>query len=175
MTLTQLGWTEERENEWQSHRLREKGILARVIASNRNVAQLLTESQHLQGHIPGVGSRLEAYPTVGDWCIAAVPQSNLLQTRILSILTRKNQIRRKKAGKTTTAQVLACNVDRALLLTSRGPEFNQNRIDRYLTMIRSDQIEPIICLTKMDLDENWQTTEKQLQASYPDIRVLSTA
>lgn len=173
MTLAELGWTEEREPEWHSHRLREKGLQARVIASNRNVAQVLTETQHLQGHIPGLGSRLEGYPTVGDWCIVAPPRENSTQTRILSILTRRNQIRRKKAGKATAPQVLACNVDRALLLTSRGHEFNQNRIDRYLTMIRSDQIEPIICLTKTDLDEDWKTTEAQVQSEYPDIRIFS--
>ncbi len=92
---------------------------------------------------------------------------------MVSILTRRNQLRRKRAGRKAEAQVLAASVDEVLVLTSRIKEFSWNRLERYLTMIRNEQITPVICLTKTDLDPDPQATERQLASRFDGIQVVS--
>jgi ribosome small subunit-dependent GTPase A len=50
-----------------------------------------------------------------------------------------------------SAQVLAANVDRVLLMTSMDQDFSVRRLERYLTLIWDSGATPIIVLTKADL------------------------
>ena len=49
-----------------------------------------------------------------------------------SILQRRTAIVRKQAGLHPSAQVLAANVDRVLLVTSMNQDFSVRRLERYL-------------------------------------------
>ncbi len=61
---------------------------------------------------------------------------------ILKILPRTNRLIRPSVA----------NIDIALIATSvKEPDFNTNLLDKLLTIISFNNIEPIICLTKLDL------------------------
>lgn len=76
-------------------------------------------------------------PLVGDKVIF---DSN--NNYILKIQNRKNQLIRPSVS----------NVDQALIVTSvKNPNFDSNLLDKLLTIISYNKIEPIICLTKIDL------------------------
>ena len=68
-----------------------------------------------------------------------------------SILERRTAIVRKRAASHASAQVLAANVDRVLLVTSMNQDFSVRRLERYLTLIWESGATPIIVLTKADL------------------------
>lgn len=64
---------------------------------------------------------------------------------ILNIEKRKNSLIRPSVS----------NIDQALIVTSvKSPDFSTNLLDKLLVIISYNNIEPIICLTKLDLLNN---------------------
>ena len=63
----------------------------------------------------------------------------------------RGQFSRKVAGTTTEQQVVAANIDTALIVQSCHYDFNVRRLDRYLVMANDGGIQPLIVLTKCDL------------------------
>jgi ribosome biogenesis GTPase len=58
---------------------------------------------------------------------------------------------RKEAGRTSAAQVLAANVDVALLVTAFGPDVNPRRLERFVALAYEGGIAPVVVLSKADL------------------------
>lgn len=76
-------------------------------------------------------------PLVGDKVI--IDENN---NYILDIEARKNKLIRPSVA----------NIDQAIIVTSvKSPDFNTNLLDKLLVIISYNSIEPIICLTKLDL------------------------
>lgn len=94
-------------------------------------------------------------PLVGDYCEFSI--ENETEGYILKLLPRKNELIRPPI----------CNVDQALLVFSaKEPEMNLLLLDRFLIMIEHLDIEPIICISKMDLVE--EDHIKTLMKTYQD-------
>ena len=89
-------------------------------------------------------------PAVGDW-VALTRPSGSEQGVIHAVLPRRTALVRKEAGTTTTAQVVAANVDHVLLLTSLNSDLEPRRIERYLAAIWESGATPALVLTKADL------------------------
>jgi ribosome biogenesis GTPase len=101
---------------------------------------------------------------VGDWV-------GLADGQIRSVLPRRSAIVRNSAGRTTSAQTLAANVDLALVVSSLGPELEPRRIERYLVTIWSSGATPEIVLTKADrLDDPWPLVA-EVEAVAPGVPV----
>lgn len=76
-------------------------------------------------------------PLVGDEVVVDVENNYIIE-----IKPRKNQLTRPSIA----------NVDNALIITSvKEPELSLNLLDKQLTLINLNNIEPIIILTKLDL------------------------
>ena len=88
-------------------------------------------------------------PVVGDWVLVEYADDD--RYVVESILQRRTAIVRKQAGSRASAQVLAANIDRVLLMTSMNQDFSVRRLERYLTLIWDSGATPIIVLTKADL------------------------
>ncbi|MGM7635887.1 ribosome small subunit-dependent GTPase A [Bacillus sp. Hm123] len=87
-------------------------------------------------------------PLVGDY--VEYQADNDQEGYILAVQDRKNELVRPPIA----------NVDQAILVFSAvRPDFSTALLDRFLVLIESKQIEPIICITKMDL-----LTEQQAEA-----------
>lgn len=88
-------------------------------------------------------------PLVGDFCEFSYEEGS--DGYILSLLPRKNELVRPPI----------CNVDQALLVFSaKEPDFSSILLDRFLIVIEALNIEPVICISKIDLID-----EKQIQES----------
>jgi ribosome biogenesis GTPase len=93
---------------------------------------------------------LEAADTglaIGDWVLveASANDEHWIGARmapLTQIVRRANDQRR---------QVLACNVDTALLVMGLDHDFNARRIERYLALTQAAGIAPVIVLTKRDI------------------------
>jgi len=90
------------------------------------------------------------YPCVGDRVCVEFDESQGIAL-IHKVLDRNSFLRRKLAGKTVGFQMIAANIDVALVLQSCHFDFNLHRLERYLVMVREGNIEPLLVLTKIDL------------------------
>ena len=91
-------------------------------------------------------------PLVGDYVII-----DEVNNYILDIKERKNSLIRPQIA----------NVDIALIITSvKEPNFDSNLLDKLLTIISYNNIEPVICLTKLDLLNNNEKKEIDNIMSY---------
>jgi len=129
-------------------------VPARVIEEQRDGYRVLTEHGEGRAQITGrlrhEAQEREALPAVGDW-VALTLSPGAEQGVIHAVLPRRTALLRKEAGTTTTAQVVAANVDHVLLLTSLNSDLEPRRIERYLAAIWESGAIPSLVLTKSDL------------------------
>jgi ribosome biogenesis GTPase len=98
--------------------------------------------------LPRLARALAGDPlTVGDWVLAQVDDHGTLWTTTrMPPLTQLS--RRDSAG---ARQPLVSNVDTALLVMGMDGDHNARRLERYLAMVHSAAVWPVVVLTKQDL------------------------
>lgn len=97
----------------------------------------------------GVFRKRKITPLVGDW--VTYVQEGEEDATITEVHPRKNELVRPPVS----------NIDLALLAVSIvEPKFSFNLLDRFLVLVESHHIEPVICLTKKD-----KADEAELQAA----------
>lgn len=117
--------------------------LGRVAAGAHGKWQVLTPEG--DGLAQAVGS-LRGEVVVGDWLVVQTDRDPWIATRRLE---RRTALRRRDPS--GGVQVVAANVDVALLCTAVGPELSARRTERWLAVAREAGCEPVIVLTKADL------------------------
>ncbi|MFZ3077961.1 MAG: ribosome small subunit-dependent GTPase A [Candidatus Aenigmatarchaeota archaeon] len=94
------------------------------------------------------GDRVGVVDDGSGYCISSIQK----RTSKLSRMRRDNT--RTNANPAECEHVIAANIDAAVaVISARNPPFHAKVIDRYLIMIQSSNIEPIICMNKSDLAE----------------------
>lgn len=151
--LKQFGW-----DEWFDAKAREKGLtehrLARVVAVDRDQLLVLDESGEFRAKLAGrflyINEQPNDFPCVGDW--VSIQHNDSDEYGIIhDVIPRKSFLRRKAAGGTIEYQMIASNIDAALIVQSCHFDFNVNRLERYLVMVRNGHVHPVVILTKTDL------------------------
>ena len=74
----------------------------------------------------------DVLPAVGDWVAARVVDPAL--AFIEAVLPRSTQFSRRAPGSSVAEQVLAANIDLALVVCALDHDFNLRRIERYLVL-----------------------------------------
>jgi ribosome biogenesis GTPase / thiamine phosphate phosphatase len=140
-----LGWTPERETEFEPHR--EEGLMpARVAVEHRSAYVLYGEQGELRAELAGRLRHEEVWPAVGDWVAVRPPAT------IAAVLTRKTVFSRKEPWLAAKEQVLAANADTVFVTTALTPaDFKPRRLERYLATAWESGAQPAIVLTKPDL------------------------
>jgi ribosome biogenesis GTPase len=112
------------------------------------------------------------YPAVGDWVVAQYFDEDSFAV-IHEILPRKSILKRKTPGKKIAFQLIAANIDTAFIVQSLDDNFNIRRLERYLVMIHDGSIEPVLLLSKSDLQEAVDVDEKirNIHAIMPNLPV----
>jgi ribosome biogenesis GTPase len=112
-----------------------------------------------------------ALPTVGDWvAIQHAPGEELAQIR--QVLPRKSRFSRRRAGVRAEEQVVAANVDTALLMMGLDNDFNLRRLERYLALAFTSGAQPAILLNKADLAEDLPAQRAAVEALRPGLPVF---
>jgi ribosome biogenesis GTPase len=122
-------------------------IPARVARVAADWCELSTASGELRAHVPATVAA-ETQPVVGDWVLLDCSADDAVVRRVLE---RRTQIVRQTAGRRTTAQVIAANVDVAFVVTGLDGDFNLRRLERYLTLVHDSGAMPVVLLTKASL------------------------
>ena len=100
------------------------------------------------------GRRATTSPVVaGDWVEVADAGTGKLVAEV--VLPRTSRIARIASGPRPFEQILAANVDRFIVgAAARQPSLSTGFIDRSLVMALSGEITPVVCINKIDLDED---------------------
>ncbi|KJJ42864.1 GTPase RsgA [Bacillus subtilis] len=106
----------------------------------------------------GIFRKNKITPLVGDFVVYQA--ENDKEGYLLEIKERTNELIRPPI----------CNVDQAVLVFSAvQPSFSTALLDRFLVLVEANDIQPIICITKMDLIED-QDTQDAIKAYAEDYR-----
>jgi ribosome biogenesis GTPase len=151
--LNKFGW-----DEWFDARAQENIPaalrLARVVAVDRDQLLVINESGEFRARLAGrflyLTDEPGDLPCVGDWVCVQYSGSDDFGI-IHDVVPRKSFLRRKTAGGTIEYQMIASNIDVALIVQSCQFDFNVNRLERYLVMVRNGQVHPVVLLAKTDL------------------------
>ncbi len=129
---------------------------ARVVAAHRDAWVLATAGGDRDAVVSG-RLRHEAIgpgdlPAVGDWVAVAGSDTAVVQ----AVLPRRSAFRRsageeRNAGHVMSDQVLAANVDVALVMAGLDGDFNLRRIERYLAVAYAGGTTPVVVLNKTDI------------------------
>ncbi|MDN2698394.1 ribosome small subunit-dependent GTPase A [Janthinobacterium sp. SUN073] len=101
--------------------------------------------------------------TVGDWVAAEHDAHGALW--ITAHLSPVTQIARR--GNDGRRQVLASNVDTALLVMGLDEDFNPRRLERYLAIVLAAQVTPVVVLSKADVADDVAGKLAQLKQRLP--------
>ena len=94
---------------------------------------------------------------------------------IHAVLARRGAFLRKAAGETTEAQVVAANVDVALIATALPADLSERRIERYLALAWESGAVPVVVLTKADLAEDVDAAVRAVRAVAPGADVVAVS
>ncbi len=166
--LDQLGWSAFYSQQLTLDDL-ETGLPARVSNVQRSFVTVLCERGSLDVVVPpGLAAAADSAVAVGDWLLIEREAP-----RVRRILERRSLISRMAAGLEQRMQVVAANIDTLLVVTSCNDDFNLSRLERYLTVARHAQVEPVIVLTKADLCTDEESFTAQARSIARDVAVLA--
>ncbi|MDB5166465.1 MAG: Small ribosomal subunit biosis GTPase RsgA [Candidatus Saccharibacteria bacterium] len=160
--LTPFGWNDTLGFAWEAL-ARSDCIPARVIADFGSVLQIATPEER-QAELSGkllFTSEATERPKVGDW--VAVALSGAETATIEAVLPRTSEISRKHAGERAERQILATNVDVALIVQSLDNDFSVKRIERYLFQLQDNNIQAVLVLNKADQVDDMSVFTDQLK------------
>jgi ribosome biogenesis GTPase len=176
MKIENLGYNIENYFYTDSNKLRLE--TARVISVNKESFIINNGKQELftklTGNLLYSAETAEDFPTVGDFVLFQNFEDDSLAI-IHKVLPRKSLLKRKSAGKKVEYQLIAANVDFAIIIQALDQDFNPKRLERYLAMANEFEIEPIILFSKADLINNDQKDEilADIQLSLKNYQVIS--
>lgn len=149
----------------------------RVIAEHKERYIIKTAKGDFEAEITGnmrfTAKSREDFPAVGDWVALTVFEADF--AIIHHIFPRFSVLKRQAIGQLGEVQLIAANIDYAFLVQAADRDFNLNRLERYLILCYSAKVKPIILLTKTDLSEETELSERmdQIKARVEDVPLIS--
>ena len=150
---------------------------ARVVAEHRERYTVATTdgevSAALAGRARHVAGGREDLPAVGDWVGLSRAGDGTAVVRF--VVPRRSAFVRKAAGSVTDAQVVAANVDVALIATALPGDLSTRRLERYLTLAWESGATPIVLLTKSDLSDSVDVALAEAALAAPGVEVIAVS
>ncbi|WP_045865864.1 ribosome small subunit-dependent GTPase A [Streptomyces sp. WMMB 714] len=153
-------------------------VPARVVRVDRGRCDAVTAEDTVRADTAPVAT---GDPTrticTGDWAVLR-PGSASGLAEVRALLPRRTAFLRSTATNRSEGQVLAANVDHALIAVSLAAELDLARVERFTALAWTSGAQPLVVLTKADLVED-PATLAQLTAdaeqSAPGVTVLSVS
>ncbi|MET8975142.1 ribosome small subunit-dependent GTPase A [Streptomyces sp. NPDC004539] len=147
--LAAYGWDEGWEGVFAPHR--ERGaVLGRVVRVDRGLCDVVTAEGVVRADTEFVVPRdpMKVVCT-GDW--AVVDPAGEDPRYVRTLLPRRTAFVRSTSSKRSEGQVLAANVDHAVIAVSLAVELDLGRVERYLALAWESGAQPVVVLSKADL------------------------
>jgi ribosome biogenesis GTPase len=149
--LATLGWDAGWEQAFAPYR-GERLAPARVAVQHRGAYDVLAEDREVRAHVaPRLRREASAaeLPVVGDWVAL---EGDVVQ----AVLPRRTAFVRRAAADPGSGaareQVVAANVDVVFVTAALGQELDRLVLERYVTLALQSGAQPVILLTKADLE-----------------------
>lgn len=178
MTINDLGYNKKLADYRAEQNLSDFEV-GRVILEHKERYVIKTIEQEYEAELIGnlrftAASRYD-FPAVGDWvAFSAYDEGKAL---IHAIYPRSSIIERQAVGKSGRVQIIATNIDAALIVQAVDRDFNLNRLERYLTICYAAKVEPIVVLSKIDLidETKLETLLQKIKQRIHDITIVSVS
>ncbi|MGA5077660.1 ribosome small subunit-dependent GTPase A [Streptomyces griseoincarnatus] len=147
--LAPYGWDEEWEQAFAPYGA--QGLVpGRVVRVDRGLCDLATPDGVIRADTEYVVPRdpMKVVCT-GDW--AAVDPEGARPRYVRTLLPRRTAFVRSTSSKRSEGQILAANVDHAVVAVSLAVELDLARIERFLALAWESGAQPVVVLTKADL------------------------
>jgi ribosome biogenesis GTPase len=147
--LTTYGWGRGLQQDFAPFAAQDL-IPGRVIIQQRGLYRLATEAGEIDAKLSGRFHHQAAegeHPVTGDWVAAQAEGGSAL---IQGLVPRRTAFVRREAGTAHRLQVVAANVDVALITLSLNGDLNLRRLERYLAATYESGAAPVVALTKAD-------------------------
>lgn len=171
--LKKYGWNDDWQKIWNSHNLPIDYIPARVAADYGNSIQVVSNNAIYLANTGGkMTYELEdsQLPKVGDWVAISLHNQDAI---IHLVLERSSYLARRSAGQKNEEQIMATNIDLALVVQAMDDDLNINRLKRYLFQLGRSNIKTIIVINKIDKDTDWQTKVLVIKKAIPNTDVIA--
>ncbi|MFF4360726.1 ribosome small subunit-dependent GTPase A [Streptomyces sp. NPDC001604] len=173
--LAPYGWDEAWADAFAPHE--PEGLLpGRVIRVDRGQCDVVTADGVLRTDTAFVTPHdpMRVVCT-GDW-VAVEPGGNPRYVR--TYLPRRTAFVRSTSSKRSEGQILAANVDHAIVAVSLAVELDLGRIERFLALAWESGAQPLVVLTKADLVPDAVTRAhlaQDVELSAPGVTVLTVS
>ena len=151
------------------------GIPARVTSVHKERYGIVTEygEGYARLKTKNYYYETEIFPTVGDFVMVDHIENG--DSLILATLPRRTCFSRREPGPVFRAQAVAANFDYVFILQSLNMDFNPKRLERYMTLAWQSGAQPVVLLTKADLQEDWwdYLTAAERSAAGAPVQVVS--
>ncbi len=173
--INQYGWSDALGQLFAPHAA--LGLVpGRVVVQQRGHYGLITPSGEASAVISGrLAHEAEdgGYPVAGDWVACALSDNGAAV--IHAVLPRRTAFSRKAAGLGQVTQMVAANVDVALLVAALNADFNPRRMERYLAVAWQSGAKPLIVLTKADLRADAEAVAEATREVAIGVEVLAVS
>ncbi|MER6227462.1 ribosome small subunit-dependent GTPase A [Streptomyces sp. 900105755] len=173
--LAPYGWDETWAKEFAPYDA--EGLLAgRVVRVDRGQCDVVTAGGPLRADTAFVTPHdpMRVVCT-GDW-VAVEPGGNPRYVR--AYLPRRTAFVRSTSSKRSEGQILAANVDHAIVAVSLAVELDLGRIERFLALAWESGAQPVVVLTKADLVPDPVTLAhlvQDVETAAPGVPVLTVS
>lgn len=175
MTYQDLGYNDKLEQNRNDLGLNSFEI-GRVILEHKERYVVVTPTHEFEAELMGnlrytAESRYD-FPAVGDW--VAFSEYDEDKALIHAVYPRQSVLERKAVGQTGQTQIIATNIDYGLIIQAVDRDFNLNRLERYLTVCNSSNVNSVIVLSKIDLinELDLQSIISQIKKRIADVPVV---
>jgi ribosome biogenesis GTPase / thiamine phosphate phosphatase len=171
--LARYGWDAALAAEFAPHA--ERGLLpGRVVRVDRGRCDLITADGPVHADTAFVTPHdpLRVICT-GDW--AAVDPEGGDPRYVRAYLPRRTSFVRSTSSKRSEGQILAANVDHAIVAVSLAGELDLARIERFLALAWESGAQPLVVLTKADLVPDAAGLDhlvRDVESAAPGVQVL---
>ncbi|MFJ4471860.1 ribosome small subunit-dependent GTPase A [Streptomyces sp. NPDC089424] len=173
--LAPYGWDDAWADEFTPYDA--EGLLpGRVIRVDRGQCDVVTAAGVLRADTAFVTPHdpLRVVCT-GDW-VAVEPGGNPRYVR--TYLPRRTAFVRSTSSKRSEGQILAANVDHAIVAVSLAVELDLGRVERFLALAWESGAQPVVVLTKADLVPDAATLSylvQDVETTAPGVPVLAVS
>lgn len=154
------------------------GVPGRISRVDRGLCVVLTAAGPLRASLGAavletmVADTLAA-PCTGDWCIVRHWPDGPATVEV--VLPRRTAVIRAEASGTSRGQVLATNVDLAVVVVSLQPDPRLARIERLLALAWESGARPVVILSKADMVNDSDAVADDVRELAQDAEVLCTS
>ncbi len=151
-------------------------LVGRVVIEHREAYVVETERGRFNAQITGnmrfsAKNRAE-FPAVGDWVSILVYDESLAIIQVIA--PRRSILERQAVDRSGEKQLIAANVDTALLMQAVDQDYSLNRLERYITICNAGGIRPVGVFNKIDLidADARRAIERDVRARAPDLEFV---